>query len=430
MLFGFFYFNRPTGAPGDDDGGTNFFSNLNPFRRNPSSNPPVENPPEGTGNVDLNGEISILKLRKVSSMPIAGYTNFQKERYVEAPSTPLPPATENPTTPVVATPPPIEFVTALRYVDRATGNIFQTFADKIDERKFSSTLIPSVYEALLGNGAQSVLMRYLKADDITIETFSGLLPKELLGGDSTSETNVYGSFLPQNITSLALSPDTTKAFYIFNSAGETTDTALGVVLDIIKNTKTQIFNSPFTEWLVEWPNAKMITLTTKPSYSTLGYMYAIDPTSTGNTRGLTKILGDVNGLTTLTAPSGKLVLYSDNSLSLAIYSATTNTTTAVGLRSMPEKCVWGKASETIYCAVPATFPNMQYPDSWYKGEVTFSDQIWKIDVLSGSTTLLIDPLQEEEGEDMDGIKLMLDADENYLFLVNKKNSFLWELRLK
>ena len=33
-------------------------------------------------------------------------------------------------------------------------------------------------------------------------------------------------------------------------------------------------------------------------------------------------------------------------------------------------------------------------------------------------------------EKLDGIKLALDAGENYLFFVNKKDSFLWELNLK
>ncbi len=33
-------------------------------------------------------------------------------------------------------------------------------------------------------------------------------------------------------------------------------------------------------------------------------------------------------------------------------------------------------------------------------------------------------------EDMDNIKLALDENANYLFFVNKKDSYLWELSLK
>ena len=85
---------------------------------------------------------------------------------------------------------------ALRYVDRATGNIYQTFADKIEEKKFSSTIIPMVYEAFFGNNGNSVIMRYLKQDAKTIITFVGALPKEFLGADTTSDTEIKGAFLP------------------------------------------------------------------------------------------------------------------------------------------------------------------------------------------------------------------------------------------
>ena len=90
---------------------------------------------------------------------------------------------------------------ALRYVARATGNIYETFADKIEEQKFSGTVIPQIYEALFGNKGQSVIMRYLKGDGRTIETFVSNLPKELLGADTTVVNEIKGSFLPENSAS-------------------------------------------------------------------------------------------------------------------------------------------------------------------------------------------------------------------------------------
>ena len=101
----------------------------------------------------------------------------------------------------------------------------------------------------------------------------------------------------------------------------------------------------------------------------------------------------------------------------------------MGVKTLPEKCVWGNTSTTVYCAVPRNVPNNQYPDSWYQGEVSFSDQIWKIDATNGNTTMLVDPLAISGGEDIDGIKLALDNAGNYLFFVNKKDSFLWEFNL-
>ena len=87
-------------------------------------------------------------------------------------------------------------------------------------------------------------------------------------------------------------------------------------------------------------------------------------------------------------------------------------------------------SDTIYCAIPKSITRGTYPDLWYKGETSFSDEIWKINVESGITTKLINPITVIGGEEIDAIKLALDADENYLFFVNKKDSYLWKLELK
>ena len=59
-----------------------------------------------------------------------------------------------------------EFVPALRYVDKATGNIYQTFTDQINERKFSNMEIEGIYEAYFGNNGNTVISRYLKSSPL------------------------------------------------------------------------------------------------------------------------------------------------------------------------------------------------------------------------------------------------------------------------
>lgn len=424
-VFGFLYFNQGTNTAGTDTGGTNFISQFNPFGTS-TPKPPVVTPP-----VDISGyepgpveEIPAVKLKKISSMPVAGFGLFSKERYKDVPIV-------VPTTPPAKpTPPPTEFMTAVRYVDKATGNIYQTFVDKIEERKFSTTTIPKIYEAYLGNKGESVVMRYLKTDDKTIETFVGTLPKEYLGADTTGNNEVKGVFLAEDIKDVSLSPDALKIFYLFNAG----DSMVGTTMNLSDKKKVQVFDSPFTEWLSFWPNARMITLTTKPSANVLGYMYAVDP----NSKNLNKILGGINGLTTLTSPSGKLVLYSGSNLLLYVYHTDTRNSDTIGVKTLGDKCVWGKASDVVYCAVPRLVEGGAYPDAWYQGETSFSDQLWKIDIKTGNTTMLADPAViaggpaslSQGGEDVDGIKLALDEGENYLFFVNKKDSFLWELQLK
>jgi len=429
----FLYLNRPTGDVVDNGGDNNFLSNFNPFGSSKNVPPPA--PTEGedkkTPGTDEPVDTSNLQLVKVSTIPIAGYGVFMKERYVFVPevipgqviapttdtATPVP-TTAKPATP---TAPLTEFVPALRYVERSTGNIFQTFADKIDERKFSSTIIPKVYEAHFLNKGQSVVMRYLKADDKTIVTFVGALPKDQLGGDTTETNEVKGVFLPENITDLSVDPGISRMFYLFNSG----DGAIGINTNYLTDKKVQIFDSPFTEWLSQWTNPNLISLNTKPSARVPGYVYALDP----NKKTFTKILGEINGLTTLVSPSGKLVLYGDSSLSMSVYNTETRETTPLSLNSFPEKCTWTKNNDYVFCSVPKTIVGGEFPDSWYKGEVSFSDAIWKIDIINGNTEIIIDPSVAPGGEEIDGTKLALDEKEENLFFVNKKDSYLWQLKL-
>ena len=433
IAFGFWYFNK--GEPSGEGEGTNFGFDFNPFNNKKSTSPDGE----GTPPTDVSGYVpppdiatQAIKLRKVSSMPIAGFGIFMKERYKEIPNpsqslplsgeedTSIPPA-KGELGGLKLTPPPTEFIPAVRYVARATGNIYQTFADAIDERKFSSTIIPTVYEAYFSNKGESVIMRYLKVDNKTIQTFVGTLPKEYLGADSVGTSVIAGSFLPDNITDMSISPDTLKIFYLF----ETGNSVVGVTADNPGNRKTQVFDSPFTEWLSSWPNDKVITITTKPSANVPGFIYIINP----DKKDLNKALGDFNGLTTLTSPDGKLILYSNNNLSLRVFHTDTRNSDSLGVKTLSEKCVWGSASDILYCAVPQFINGSSYPDIWYKGETSFSDAIWKIDLKSGTTSMVVDPVLVK-GEEIDGIKLALDDGENYLFFVNKKDSFLWKLNLK
>ncbi len=456
IAFVFIYSYKPANnTGGGTTSGINFISNLFPFGKSTTTNTGSETPPVNVSGYVPPATTGTPKqlLAKISSMPIAGYTVFMKERYTAVPAVTLNPspalstttATDNSTTntplpnlplskgeeqgggltppiPIVPTPPATEFASSLRYVERATGNIYETFADNIDERKFTTTVIPQVYDAYFGGSGQSLSMRYLKEDGRTIETFAGTLPKEVLGQDSSVSNEITGAFLPENITDISISPNTSSMFYLFESGNGT----IGVTATLSGNSKNQIFNSPFTEWLSQWPNTRMITLTTKPSYATPGYMYSLDP----SLKKVTKILSGINGLTTLTSPSGKLVLYNDNNLALRVYNTDTENSVSIGIKTMPEKCVWGSDSTTLYCAVPKYVDGRNFPDTWYQGEVSFSDDLWKINVENGNATDIADPTAFTEGEEIDGIKLSLDQNGDYLFFVNKKDSYLWELKLK
>lgn len=436
VFFSYSYF-FPQSKPAqiiEESVGPNFFPfNTNNKKTNTETPVDISNTgDEGTNNFENTNNDK--KLKKVSSFPVAGYGIYAKEVFKELPpveTIPVPTVTEEPTTKNTKTKkeikpiaPATEFVNTLRYVEKETGNIYQTDVEQIVERRYTNTVIPKIHEAFFGKNALSVVMRYLKDGDDTIQSFSGTLPTEILGGDSTQNTEIKGSFLPENITTMTTAPDHSKIFYLFN----VNDSAIGVIAGILGDKKTQVFNSSYTEWLSQWPNDKEITLTTKASVTAPGYMYAFDP----DKKVLNKVLGGISGLTTLTSPSGKDVLYNiskGGSVSLNIHNIDTGNSILLGIKTLPEKCVWTKSGSYLYCAIPKSMTTNDYPDAWYKGLVSFRDEIWKIDTQNGAANKIADPLAIT-GEEVDGTTLSLDDNEGYLFFINKKDSYLWELNLK
>lgn len=320
--------------------------------------------------------------------------------------------------------PEIETVTAVRYVERATGHVYEAFLNKLGERRLSDTTIPRVHEALFGAGGEGVILRYLKDDPSTssgqaIESFSGTLDirREGFIGD------LRGVFLAQNISDISVSPSGDKIFYLSSSSGG----VVGTTTDFSGDSKTQVFDSPFTEWLSQWVDERIITLNTKPSGFALGFLYTLD-TKTG---AFNKVLGDILGLTTLTSPDGKIVLYSTTTIDdfrTLLYDTDERNSINIGIKTLPEKCVWAKDSVIIYCGVPSNIDPDLYPDTWYQGLVSFSDNIWRIDTETNISNLVIDPLLEAS-EAIDAINLSLDENGDYLIFINKKDSILWSLEL-
>jgi hypothetical protein len=97
--------------------------------------------------------------------------------------------------------------------------------------------------------------------------------------------------------------------------------------------------------------------------------------------------------------------------------------------TLPEKCVWSKnKTDTVYCAVPEFIPENNSLDSWYKGLVSFSDEIWKIDTETGMGEM-VRKLNDAVPGGIDATYLMLSPKEDYLIFTNKKDYHLWSLHL-
>lgn len=314
--------------------------------------------------------------------------------------------------------------TLVRYQERETGRVFEIDMSIPSARtRITNTTIPRVRETFFGPNAGSLILRYLNSDNV-IETYFANIPKATSTEDLRSGAELKGVFLPENIMSVTLSPSTGRMFTLANFG----NSALGTVSDLDGGKKSQIFDSPFTEWLPSWTSEKTILLATKPSASAAGYAYALDAKS-GT---LQKVYGGTAGLTALLSPDGAKLLLSEDSdggLTLKTYRLTNRSLNDTGLKTMTDKCVWASAV-TVYCAVPNNIPviDIGYPDAWYLGVVSFTDSLWKIDTETLSTDQ-VSQISQVARENIDAVNLGLDKNGDYLFFVNKRDSSLWALKL-
>ena len=241
-----------------------------------------------------------------------------------------------------------------------------------------------------------------------------------------SETALETVELPA-IRGITLSPRGNRMFYI----AEEDDSSIGRIADLENKGPRQVYRSAFGEWTLAWPREDTIALTTKSSESVLGHLYFLN-TSSG---ALTPVLKNILGLTSLVDPRSLNVIYSEkaktgNGFFTYFFDRVDRTTSILPIQTLPEKCVWSKkTSGLVYCGVPDSLPSGEYPDSWYRGEVHFSDGVWSLYVTTGEHQLIWNPQEETFSEDIDLTAPLLNLDESALFFMNKRDASLWVLDL-
>jgi len=305
-----------------------------------------------------------------------------------------------------------------RYVERESGHLFEVAMDSTQVKRITNTTIPKIYGAEWVGTSDNILLRLFDDTNERIQTF--------LGKISTEGSAVSGSYLEEGILSTAISPNGKNIFYLRAENGG----VAGVTTDSTLVSRVRVFTSPLSEWLPLWLGASPGVLT-KPSGNFPGFLYRIN----AQTAGLERVLGDINGLTALSSPDGKRVLYSQT-LGSSIYLNSlligSGKTTSIAVSTLPEKCVWSVLRPAIViCAIPFAVSgdtNGVYPDLWYQGRASFSDNLWQINTDTGAASILF-RFSFETKNTYDATSLHLSPKEDHLIFTNKKDLTLWSVRL-
>src|SRR3989338_7724610 len=372
--------------------------NILPFGSGDNTNIPISLTDDKFGNDTLNNSDQTFdefgspaaNLFRISDTPIAGAVIFKRNG-----------------------------ATIVRYVDRATGHIYDADLATLAKTKIANQTLPKIYEAHFRPDGNAVLVRSLKDDSDVVEN----LVLTLTPPKSTSTDTLYSvSSAPVrgNINTIAVGSGNTLFYSLRDTSSIVSATFSGA------GDKT-LLTSPFTDWRLAAAGNSLIVYT-KAGVNASGFAYKL-----GTPNGvLTKILGPLNGLVVIPNVSGNRVLYSyveNNETRLFAKNLTNNALSEILPTTIAEKCIWSiKQIDTVFCGAPIDGLGPNEQDDWYRGATHFSDSIWLFNTGAEFAQVLSEP-KTEFGVDLDLAEPKLSPDEDYLIFTNNTDLSLWALKL-
>lgn len=237
----------------------------------------------------------------------------------------------------------------------------------------------------------------------------------------TKQTSPYDT----HIDSLAFSPAENKLAYHYQETGGGINNIS--LADPNGSNATTVINTRLQEARINWVTQNEVALSTAPSGLAPNLLWILDI----NTQKLSTALTDIYGLTTLWAPSGERFLFSQTSqkgkaLSLSVADKKGTSIKKLDLATLPEKCTFSKDEKSAVCVAPVIAPDVVWPDDYYKNIYSAQEQLWRINLVSGKRELLY----EFVGIEFDATNLVLSPQEDALVFINKKDGFLYSVKLK
>ncbi len=206
-------------------------------------------------------------------------------------------------------------------------------------------------------------------------------------------------------------------FYLANSNGSESKE----ILTVSQKGRIDMSNVPQSPLISYWPQS---------SNTKLSPLYQIN-LSTGIRK---EIFSGKYGASYLYSPNGEKILLSwapeKNSprIALGIINKYGGQYSDLGFPTLTSKCVWNKASDILYCAVPTEIPQTTImPDDYLSGKITTTDVFWKINVTTGEKERLVE--LSKITQSFDATNLLVSSDQRSLYFIDKKSQKLYEIKL-
>lgn len=305
--------------------------------------------------------------------------------------------------------------TSLWYAHRENGHVYSHDPESRTSKRLTNTTIPRLQEALFSPSGDFVIYRYIDNDTGNVKTYVAEL-QETNEGDIPYE--VSGSFLPDNVTAVSLSPDGSRVF----SLQHTSNDSVGVVNSLGSSEGELVFQSPVREWRSQWTNNNEITLFTKPADRVEGVALRVPSSGQQQTD---KITDGIN-LTVKADSVGEYILVSKEeggNYRTFVYEETDLSSSIMIIPTVSEKCSWQPDGTVFFCGVPQESSDFQLKH-WYQGRVSYADDLVQFDATDRDQDDLFSEISLQKGP-FDITNITVSQDSSYLGFQDKSTGSLW-----
>ncbi len=297
-----------------------------------------------TGNVFVSRPI----LREVTSTSTVGTTTISTTKTVRATTT------------------------VLMFVDRVTGYVYGHVVESGTTYQISNTTIPGVFDAYIWAGGDRIVMRSLGADRKTIVSILASIPNVQEGRDP--EPLIDTTYLPQNISSTAVSKNLSTVSYVVPGSNGSTIYSLS-----LRGT-ARVADSPFSEWTLSY-GGEQLYATSHASAYVEGATVALPSFSS--------VVGGKTGLLSTPSSNGPMLNSMWSQSGLATFGVSVGKIASFTTKTLASKCV-GTVSPYFVCGIPQSIPESVegLPDDWYQGRFMFDDTLSIVNAQNGETYTL------------------------------------------
>lgn len=305
------------------------------------------------------------------------------------------------------------------FAERSSGNILSADPETAAVERLTNTLIPKVHEAIFARDG-SVVLRSI-SDGGQIVSFAATMATNTSPAAGDTVKKLEGTYLPENILSIASRPGTKELFFILREG----DGSAAITSNWLGGAQKRLFSSALSDWTAIQLQDGTRYVLQKASDDTIGYAYSIS--SAGS---LEKIAG-LSGLSILPRSNSSALLYSSvESGAITLYARASSGApeTRLPVRTIAEKCVWSPDTRLIaYCAVPQTTPARGYLRRLYDGSGHTTDGWWRIDVSANTAEQIFTP---DASISFDAESPAMDSSGTHIGFINSADKSLWLLRIQ